>query len=214
MFYQTALFVILRTFVQIVCDDYKSNSNICESLFDKAVAETIPEIRSAYFLKVMEADNKAVAKTFANYHISFLASNTTYASETEIIANACKMPYVTREFLSWTAGILPLFSVWVVYLVVKKISCKKNVVQIHEETQQNEDQNENQHDDEILDRPPMTPPLYVGIPEKEKLRNMGIRRRKDRTKERKQLVKPSVMEKITALSPALKNRIMNNDPMV
>lgn len=209
MFYQTGLFVILRTFVQIVCDDYESNSNICESLFDKAVAETIPEIRSAYFLKVMEADNKAVAETFANYHISFLASNTTYASETEIIANACKMPYVTREFLSWTAGILPLFSVWVVYLVVKKISCKRdiNVVEIHKE--------KHEFEDEILDRPPMTPPLYVGIPEKEKPRNMGIRRRKDRNKERaKQVVKPSVMEKITALSPALKNRIMNNDPMV
>ena len=107
-----------------MCDDYESNSNICESLFDKAVAETIPEIRSAYFLKVMEADNKAVAETFANYHISFLASNTTYASETEIIANACKMPYVTREFLSWTAGIFAsVFSVGCLF------GCEKNIVQ-------------------------------------------------------------------------------------
>ena len=108
MFYYCALFVIVRTFVQFVCNDYSSTSSVCENLLAKAVAEILPDIRSAYFLKVMEADNKAVAETFAKYHISFLATNTTYASEEEIISQACRMPYVTSEFLSWQLVLLRL----------------------------------------------------------------------------------------------------------
>ena len=211
MFYYAALFVILRTFVQVVCDDYESKSNICETLIKKAVGETIPEIRSAYFLKVMETDNKAVAETFENYHIGFLGSNTTYASEEEIIAKACKMPYVTREFLSWTAGVMPLFVVWVVYLAVKKISCKRDisVVEIQEI-----EMTEPPRDAPPRDIPALYVPLAPRSPVKEKPLE-GIRRRKDRSKEKKKKSDgPSVMEKISALSPALKNRIMNNDPMV
>ena len=117
MFLYAALFVILRTFVQVVCDDYASNSGVCDHLLAKAVAETLPDIRSAYFIKVMQADNEAIANTFTTYHISFLASDTTYASEDEIIYHACKMPYATREFLSWTAGVLPLFGVYVCFLL-------------------------------------------------------------------------------------------------
>ena len=215
MFYYSALFVILRTFVQVVCDDYGSQSNICETLVAKASAETLPDIRSAYFLKVMEADNKAVAETFAKYHIGILASNTTYASEEEIIEHACKMPYVTREFLGWTAGVMPLFIVWVVYLIVKKISCKRNitVVEIKEP--------EIEMTGPPRDAPPIdtSPPLYVPLaprsPAKEKPRGMGIRRRQGKSKERKKKPEgPSVMEQMNALSPALKSRIMNNDPMV
>lgn len=215
MFYYAALFVLLRTFVQVVCDDYESKSNICETLIKKAVAETIPEIRSAYFLKVMETDNNAVAETFENYHIGFLVSNTTYASEEEIIAKACKMPYATREFLSWTAGVMPLFVVWVVYLAVKKISCKRDITVVEIQEQEIE------MTEPPRDAPPRGIPasLYVPLaprsPAKEKPRNQGIRRRQGKGKERKKHVdEPSVMEKITALSPALKNRIMNNDPMV
>ena len=74
---------------------------------------------------------------------------------------------------------------------MKKISCKRdiNVVEIHKE--------KHEFEDEILDRPPMTPPLYVGIPEKEKPRNMGIPDggKIETRSEQKQVVKPSVMEK-------------------
>ena len=214
MFYYSALFVVLRTFVQVVCDDYDSRSNICETLVAKAFAETLPDIRSAYFLKVMEADNQAVAETFTKYHIGFLASNTTYASEEEIIAKACKMPYVTREFLGWTAGVMPLFVVWVVYFVVKKISCKRDitVLEIHEAEIE---MTEPPRDTPPKDSPPLYVPLAPRSPAKEKPHSQGIRRRKAKSKERKKHPEgPSVMEQISALSPALKNRIMSNDPMV
>lgn len=212
MFYYAALFVIVRTFVQVVCDDYDSKSNICETLVAKAFGETLPDIRSAYFLKVMEADNQAVAETFTNYHIGFLVSNTTYASEEEIIAKACKMPYVTREFLSWTAGVMPLFVVWVVYLVLKKMSCKRDV--IIEEQEPEIEMTEPPRDAPPRDSPPLYVPLAPRSPSKEKPHGQGIRRRKAKSKERKKPDGPSVMEKMTALSPALKNRIMNSDPMV
>lgn len=210
MFYYTAAFVFLRTFIQIVCDDYTSKGEVCEHLIKKAFAETLPDIRSAYFLKVIELDNAALAETFADYHISFLASNSTYASEQEIMNQACKMPYLTREFLSWTAGITPLFLVWVIYKIVLYVRCRSKpmkVVKIEEP--------EVEIEMTAPDRPPMTP-LYVPrhVEPNSYDEPKGIRRRV-RKKEMEDKPKgPSVVEKLTALSPSIKNRIMNNGAMV
>lgn len=221
MFFYAAFFVALRTFVQIVCDDYVSKSGVCQNLLKKAFAETLPDIRSAYFLKVMEADNKAVADTFKTYYIGFLASNTTYASEDQIINKACRMPSLTLEFLSWTSGVIPLFAVYVFYLIsvalwkrFKRKSIK--VVEIKEP--------EIEMTEPPRDKPPLTP-LYVPRdvePESmEKPRHMGIRRRKDKSKERQRgrtrertTPETSVLDQMRALSPSLKNRIMNDDPIV
>tara|TARA_B100000963_G_C22547748_1_gene635251 strand:- start:50 stop:721 length:672 start_codon:yes stop_codon:yes gene_type:complete len=223
MFFYAAFFVALRTFVQIVCDDYASKSGVCQNLLKKAFAETLPDIRSAYFLKVMEADNKAVSDTFKNFYIGFLASNTTYASEDEIVQNACKMPSITLEFLSWTSGVIPLFAVYVFYLFAKNLwkRFKRKpitVVKVKEK--------ELEMTEPPRDTPPRSP-LYVPRDVEplqqvvEKPRHPGIRRRKDKSRERERgrprertPAEPSVMEKMRALSPSLRDRIMNDDPIV
>jgi len=226
MFLYAALFVTLRTFVQVVCDDYASRSSVCGNLLKKAVAETLPDIRSAYFIKVMEADNEAIAQTFTTYHISFLASNTTYASEDEIINEACRMPQATREFLSWTSGMLPLIGVYVCFLLaVRIVACcfKKPIAVVQIDAVAEVEMTE-----PPKDMPPRSP-LYV--PQNlEPDKKAGIRRRRgqsrDKSRDRRQsphrqiVMKPkktegpSVMEQMSGISPALKNRIMGDDPMV
>ena len=221
MILPTTIFIILRTFVQYVCDDYATVSGECNTLLNKAVAETLPDIRSAYFLKVMEADNEAIQTTFAKYHIGFLASNTTYASEAEIMNQACKMPSVTLEFLDWTAGVLPLFAVWVVFSMwqhSRDLKCCKSkpmqVVEIQEP--------ETELTAPPKDTPPRSPlqvPMYHEQRDYrqeplEKEQPEGIRRRTVRPA-RKKKEGPSVLDTLSSLSPSLKNRIMGGeDPMV
>lgn len=220
-----AFFLIaVRTFVQFICDDYATVSGKCSELLNKAVAETLPDIRSAYFLKVMEADDKAIQLTFDKYKIGFLASNTTYASEAEIINQACKMPSMMLEFLDWTAGVLPLFAVWVGYKISLVVfqRCKKKPIQVVEVAGV-----------EMVeaDAPPKdTPPketVPIGflsplVPEYQNERDYrqeplhkkvekGIRRRRP---PRAKKEGPSVLDTLTSLSPSLKNRIMCADPMV
>lgn len=220
MILYTVIFIALRTFLQFVCDDYAVNNGSCKTLLKKAVAETLPDIRSAYFLKVMEADNELVKSTFAKYHIGFLASNTTYASEAEIMEQACKMPYATTEFLDWTAGVTPLVCVWFVFLIWRNIRhlkccCKPKPIVVVEVKEQ-----EIEMTAPPKDTPPRSPlqvPLYQNTQHRDyrqeplnKSERVGIRRRQPRKKKDT----PSVLEKITSLSPSLKSRIMNDDPMV
>tara|TARA_Y100000992_G_scaffold301766_1_gene273542 strand:+ start:202 stop:867 length:666 start_codon:yes stop_codon:yes gene_type:complete len=221
MFFYAAFFVALRSYVQIVCDDYASKSGVCQNLLKKAFAETLPDIRSAYFLKVMEADNKAVLKTFKNFYIGFLASNTTYASEDEIVGNACRMPSYTLEFLSWTSGVIPLFAVYVFYLFTMALwkRFKRKPIQVVEIKEKELEMTEPPRD-----TPPRSP-LYVPRdvePENMDIpRHSGIRRRKDKSKERQRgrtrertAPETSILDQMRALSPSLKNRIMNDDPIV
>jgi len=213
MFYYAAIFVFLRTFLQFVCDDYVSKSEVCENLVKKACAETLPDIRSAYFLKVIEIDNQALSETLNDFKVGFLFSNASYASEQDIIDQACHMSYMTSEFLHWTSGVIPLFAVWCFYkLFLYTKSCRKKpmtVVEIQEP--------EIEMTSPPKDKPPRTP-LYVPrnvLPEPtpEQPRNAGIRRRRDRPKRSEEADQTSVLDKLTSLSPSLKNRIMN-DPIV
>ena len=220
MFAPATIFIMLRTFVQYVCDDYASISGECNTLLKKAVAEPLSDIRSAYFLKAMEADNKAIQTTFAKYHIGFLASNKPYASEAEIMNQACRMPSVTLEFLDWTAGVLPLFAVWVVFSMWRHTRhlkcCKSKPMQVVEIRQP---------EIELTAPPKDTPPrspLHVPMYQEhrdyrqeplEKEQRKGIRRRTVRPA-RKKKEGPSVLDTLKSLSPSLKNRIMSDDPMV
>jgi len=220
MILPATIFIIFRTFVQYVCDDYAANSGECNTLLKKGVAETLPDIRSAYFLKAMEADNEAVQITFAKYHIGFLATNTTYASEAEIINEACKMPAMALEFLDWTAGILPLFVVWVVFSMWRRSRylkcCKRKPMQVVEIQQP-----EIELTAPPKDTPPRSPlnvPIYLKQRDYrqeplEKEQPKGIRRRTARPA-RKKNEGPSVLDKLSSLSPSLKNRIMGDDPIV
>ena len=85
---------------------------------------------SAYFVTVMEEDQQSFFNTLEKYNIGFLASNKTYATESEIENQACKMPHYITSALEWTAGVTPLAVVWVVYTIFSylRLRCgKKNV---------------------------------------------------------------------------------------
>lgn len=112
------LLALARTFTQFVVDTYQEESQLCRSILEKAVQESIPSVKSAYFVSVMEEDQRAFFDTMQQYHLGFLAANTTYASEEEIQSQACKMPLYVSEALEWTAGLTPLVCVWMVYSVL------------------------------------------------------------------------------------------------
>lgn len=105
----------LRAFAQFVVDSYNVESQLCKDILMKAVQESIPSVKSAYFVTVMEEDQRAFFDTLQKYNLGFLAANTTYASEEEIQSQACKMPAIVTEALEWTAGLTPLVCVWMVY---------------------------------------------------------------------------------------------------
>ncbi len=121
------LLVLVRTFTQFVVNSYEEESSLCRHILEKALEEDIPSVKSAYFVKVMEEDQRAFFDTLNKYHIGFLASNTTYASEIEIEGQACTMPDYIIDGLEWTAGVTPLVIVWVGYSMIMwlKEKCKK-----------------------------------------------------------------------------------------
>ena len=124
------LLVLVRTFTQFVVNSYKEESQLCRSLLQKAIAEDIPSVKSAYFVTVMKEDQRAFFNTLESYHIGFFASNATYASEQEIQNQACRMPGYIDDTLEWTAGVTPLMIVWVAYTIFYwlKDKCKKKPV--------------------------------------------------------------------------------------
>ena len=123
------LLVLVRTFTQSVVDTYKEDSTLCRHLLEKALAEDIPSVKSAYFVTVMEEDQQSFFNTLEKYNIGFLASNKTYATEREIENQACKMPHYIISALEWTAGVTPLAVVWVVYSIFSylRLSCGKKM---------------------------------------------------------------------------------------
>lgn len=213
MLFYTLAFVVIRTFIQFVHDDYINTTHSCKELLDKATAETIPDIRSAYFLKLMDIDNTALKNTFEKFYIGFLASETTYASEEEIITHACKMPNIISEFLSWTAGVTPLLSIYILYLLYMKIKdwgksklAKKKIV-------------ENIDVAIELTKPPRAP-IVPTLRRRQSTRMHldqaeGIRHRKQE-EDKPQPKQSGVLEKLTNLSPRLKQRIFakGNDALV
>lgn len=125
-----ALLVLLRTFTQSLVDTYTEDSSLCRHLLEKAIAEDIPSVKSAYFVTVMEEDQQAFFNSLKKYRIGFLASNTTYASEEEIQKQACRMPSFVTDALEWTAGITPLVVAWVVYTIFSwlRVKCTNKTV--------------------------------------------------------------------------------------
>lgn len=124
------LIVLVRTFTQTVVNTYNEENQMCKHILSKALEEDIPSVKSAYFLKVMEEDQKAVLDTLNKYKIGFLASNATYATEEEIETQACNMPFYVTEALDWTAGITPLCCAWIAYSIFVFVAtkCKRKPV--------------------------------------------------------------------------------------
>lgn len=118
------LIVLARTFTQTVVNSYNEENQTCKHILSKALEEDIPSVKSAYFLKVMEEDQKAFFDTLDKYNIGFLASNATYATEEEIVKQACKMPFYITEALHWTTGITPLCCAWIAYSILLFVAAK------------------------------------------------------------------------------------------
>ena len=211
MLFYTFTFVLIRTFIQVVHDDYMNTTSTCSDLLSKASAETIPDIRSAYFLTVMDIDNRSLKKTLEKYYIGFLASETTYASEEEIFRHACKMPYITSELLSWTAGVSPLLTIYILYLLYVKMKefrkskpAKQSVVE--------------QGNNAVVEltKPPSRTPITHAKRRRESMRtnldkDTGVRHRKRQQEDNSQPKQTSVLEKLTNLSPRLRNRLLAKD---
>jgi len=216
------IFAIFRTFLQFLCDDYVARSKTCVSLLQKATAETLPDIRSALFLKVIEADNRAFSESLEYFNIHLMDYNTSYASEKDILDQACKIPPAVSSFLDWTAGVLPLLVVYFVYRIYLYLSskCRRplKVVQIQEAEVELTAPPKDTPPRDIPPRASMYKPSHVRQ-EPEPEPRPGIRRRqmKNRVRQREKpsnSAGPSVLEKLKSLSPSLKNRIMSDDPIV
>ena len=205
MLFYTFAFVVIRTFIQYVHDDYINTTHSCKELLDKATAETIPDIRSAYFLKLIDIDNTALQNTFEKFYIGFLASESTYASEEEIITHACKMPNIISEFLSWTAGVTPLLSIYILYLMYVKVKdWGKSKLAKEKFVEENKVVLE-------LTKPPSRPPIIPLMRRRQSTfvhldQTEGIRHRKQE-KNTQQPKQSGILEQLTNLSPRLKQRI-------
>lgn len=213
--------VALRAILEFLKNDYVFESQECRNLLEKAQSESFADIRSAYFIKVIEADNQAVTRTLSKNYLGFLSFNSTYASEEDIVSQACQPSALLSDLLSWTAGIVPLFTVWIIARAVligwRRCKTPNPTAEKTQEIEMTES------DSPPRDSPPRAPqapraplePLELSPPrfcrdERQELletEKRGIRRRKDRSKERKKF---SVTEKITALSPSLRSRIMSS----
>ena len=191
------LLVLLRTFTQSLVDTYTEDSTLCRHLLEKALAEDIPSVKSAYFVTVMEEDQRSFFNTLEKYHIDFLASNITYATEEEIQNQACKMPEYILDALEWTAGITPLAIVWFVYSFFSwfRLKCKKTTVHKTPVKQIKK----------TLDKPPKAPRKPPRTEHMEYIKSNKPIRRKDEMKE-------SFAGKVLqGISPSLRKRMMPTD---
>lgn len=191
------LLVLLRTFTQSVVDTYTEDSTLCRRLLEKATAEDIPSVKSAYFVTVMEEDQESFFNTLEKYHIGFLASNITYATEEEIQNQACRMPKYISDALEWTAGITPLAIVWVVYSFVSWLRLKCTKKTIHKTPVQKIKK--------TLDKPPRAPrkPLRT-----EHMEYIKCNRPMKRETEIKESFAGKVLQ---GISPSLRKRMMPTD---
>ena len=185
---------MIRTYTQFVVDTYEVESQVCNKILKKAVLEDIPSVKSAYFMTVMKEDQRAFFETLKKYHIGFLASNITYASEEEIAQNACRMPDFVSSGLEWTGGTLMLAAAWTAYSVSMWLSTKctsKAVAPAQEEAEV----------DEPLDKPPIVPRQARTTEHMKYIRA-----------QKKEKPKESIAGKIIKnMSPRLRQRMMSSD---
>ena len=185
------LLALVRTFTKTVVDSYNEESQLCRDLLSKALEESIPSVKSAYFVTVMEEDQRAFFDTLQRFHIEFLATNTTYASEEEILEQACKMPEYITEGLEWTAGLTPLVSVWMVYSMLMWLRQKCQRKQVHVEPPRPVQ----------LDKPPLVPRKPQSTEHMNYIR-----------KPKKEIPKESFAGKlIKNMSPTLRKRMMPDE---
>lgn len=184
-------FVAFRYLVQSVSNTYLEGTSRCEELLSFARETDIDTARNVYCFEAVQEDQRLTLETLSKYKLGFLATNATYAYDSEVLQYACKLPWYVSELLEWTAGVTPLSLVWVVYSAVMWLWSKrpKPVVK------------------------PKTPPPSPKSPPRDRPPK-GIRKRvqkppKAPTKEQRSLM--NNLSKLANLSPKLRDRIMGED---
>lgn len=180
-------FVAFRFLVQSVSNTYNDGILRCRELLSFARETDIESARNVYCLEAVQEDQRLTLQTLSKYKLGFLATNATYAYDSEVLEYACKVPWYVMEMLEWTAGITPLAIVWMVFRLATWLWNKRPKPKIKPEPPKTPDA-------PPLDRPPRAPK-----------KDPGIRRRK----EEKSLM--ANLNKLASLSPKLRNRIMGED---
>ena len=111
-------FVAFRYLVQNVSNTYSEGTSRCRELLSFAKETDIDSARNVYCFEAVQEDQRLTLETLNKYKLGFLATNATYAYNSEVLDYACKVPWYISEMLEWTAGVTPLSLVWLVYNVV------------------------------------------------------------------------------------------------
>lgn len=182
-------FVAFRFLVQNVSDTYSEGVGRCRELVRLAKDAELEQVRDAYCVEAVQEDQRLTLRTLQKYKLGLLATNATYAYDTEVFTYACKIPWHVRELLEWTAGVTPLTVVWLVFQAVNWLWGKRPKPKIAP----------------VVD-PPSPPPRDrpPRATKKVQVTHDGIRKRKDE----KSLV--ANLNKLASLSPRLRNRIMGD----
>jgi len=189
-------FVAFRYLIQTVSNTYLEGTSRCKELLRFAQETDIDTARNVYCLEAVQEDQRLTLETLTKYKLGFLATNATYAKDSEVFQHACRLPWYVSEMLEWTAGVTPLCLVWIAYSLATWLWSKRPKPAIK----------------------PVTPPTSPSSPPKDRppknrppVHN-GIRKRtpaKPVTREQKSLV--SNLNKLASLSPKLRGRIMGED---
>ena len=184
-------FVAFRYLIQSVSNTYLDGTSRCKELLRFAQETDIDTARNVYCLEAVQEDQRLTLETLTKYKLGFLATNATYAKDSEVFQHACKLPWYISELLEWTAGVTPLSIVWLAYSVVMWIWSKRPKPVV---------------------KPKSPPPSPTSPPKDRPPVHKGIRKRtpaKPVTREQKSLM--SNLNKLANLSPKLRDRIMGED---
>ena len=188
-------FVLIRYLVQTVSNTYLEGTSRCSELLKLAKDADLDTARNVYCFEAVQEDQRLTLETLSQYKLGFLATNATYAYNSEVLEYACRLPWYITEMLEWTSGVTPLSLVWMCMQVVKWLWSRRPVrVEPKPVTPPPSP------DKPPMDRPPRAPKKPQPVPTTIRRRKEGIRR------EEQSLV--SNLSKLANLSPKLRDRIM------
>lgn len=187
-------FVAFRFLIQTVSNTYLEGTSRCEDLLKLASDSSLDSARNVYCFEAVQEDQRLTLDVLTKFKLGFLATNATYAYNSEVLQYACKLPWYISEALEWTAGVTPLGLVWLCYSVVRWLWSKRPKPVVKPVTQ---------------------PPSPTSPPKDRPPMHNGIRKRKPSriqkppTRDEKSLM--SNLNKLANLSPKLRHRIMGED---
>ena len=194
-------FVAFRFLIQRVSDTYLEGTSRCKELVSFAQETDIDSARNVYCFEAVQEDQRLTLETLRTYKLGFLATNATYAYDSEVIEYACKLPWYVSETLEWTAGLTPLCLVWLVFQVATWLWSKRPKKVIKPVT------------------PPPSPPPMDRPPMIPRSTHNGIRKRVSKTPKtpktpmhtREEMSLMDNLSKLANISPKLRDRIMGED---